>query len=112
MIYLESSDITIFTSYVRLFLFELFQIVPPIQSCCFPVCLMLRSYCFWHAGCAGIVPNDACLDARKAHARYITVFKDGGASGETKTVQRMNAIYCCCGGFFCCCCFADFAFFD
>ena len=54
---------------------------------------MLCSYCFWHAGCAGMVLNDACLYAGKAHASVITVFKDLSASEEMKTVQRMNAIY-------------------
>lgn len=29
----------------------------------------------------------------KAHASVITVFKDLSASGEMKTVQRMNAIF-------------------
>lgn len=55
---------------------------------------MLCSHCFWHAGCAGMVLNDACLlYAGEAHASCITVFKDLRASGKMKTVQRKNANY-------------------
>lgn len=49
---------------------------------------MLCSYCFWHAGCARMVLNDACLFAGKAHASVMTVFEYLGASEEMKTVQK------------------------